>query len=117
MYFYNDGCPVLRPANPAVTDRDNPSAEILDHTGGFTARCFPNPFSELLNIELQIEEDAEVNITVNDVTGRVIASVYNGLATPGQRFQWDAANNPAGLYFVRIEAGANRKVVPVSIVK
>lgn len=117
VYFYNDGCPVLRPANPAVTDRDNPSAEILDHTGGFTARCFPNPFSELLNIELQIEEDAEVNITVNDVTGRVIASVYNGLASPGQRFQWDAADNPAGLYFVRIEAGANRKVVPVSIVK
>lgn len=117
VYFYNDGCLVLRPANPAVADRDNPSTEILDHTGGFTARCFPNPFSELLNIELQIEEDAEVNITVNDVTGRVIASVYNGLATPGQRFQWDAVNNPAGLYFVRIEAGANRKVVPVSIVK
>ena len=118
-YFFDCGCvnPQLRPMPSDVVNRDERKSEILDHTGGFSARCFPNPFSDLLNIELQLENEEEVRISVSDATGRVVASVYNGLAAPGQLFQWDTANNPTGLYFVRIEAGANRKVVPVSMVK
>lgn len=120
VYFFDAGCPdpQARPSGGIqVADRAQPKSEILDFTGGFAARCFPNPFSELLNIELIVEEETEARISVSDATGRVVSQVYNGLATPGQRFQWDAADFPTGLYFVRIEAGANRKVVPVSMVK
>ena len=120
VYFFDAGCPdpQARPSGGIqVADRAQPKSEILDFTGGFAARCFPNPFSELLNIELIVEEETEARISVSDATGRVVSQVYNGLATPGQRFQWDATEFPTGLYFVRIEAGANRKVVPVSMVK
>lgn len=97
-YFFDCGCvnPQLRPMPSDVVNRDERKSEILDHTGGFSARCLPNPFSDLLNIELQLENEEEVRISVSDATGRVVASVYNGLAAPGQLFQWDTANNPTG---------------------
>jgi hypothetical protein len=118
-YFIDCGCtnPQLRPTQVRVEDRKGPKAEILDLTNGFAARCFPNPTSEMLHIELDIAEETEVSIAVADATGRLVQEVFNGTAAPGARYEWDSAAHPAGLYFVRITAGDSRKVVPISVIK
>jgi len=118
-YFIDCGCvnPQLRPAFVTAQNRTTPKAEIIDLTNGFTARCFPNPTSDMMNIELDMSEETEVAIAIADATGRLVKEVFNGTATPGARFTWDSAAHPAGLYFVRITAGTNRKVVPVSVIK
>lgn len=118
VYVYDCGCanPQARPAQ-ALEERNKPQAEILDLTNGFAARCFPNPVQETLNIELQLSEETETTIVIADATGRVATQLFNGTAAPGALFIWDTSDHPAGLYFVRITAGANRKVVPVSVIR
>lgn len=118
VYVYDCGCanPQARPAQ-RLEERNKPQAEILDLTNGFAARCFPNPVQETLNIELQLAEETETTIVIADATGRVATQLFNGTAAPGAFFTWDTSDHPAGLYFVRITAGANRKVVPVSVIK
>lgn len=118
VYTYDCGCanPQLRPAQ-TLEERNKPQSEILDLTSGFAVRCFPNPVQEMLNIELQLDEETETSIVVADAAGRVVTQVFNGVAAPGSRYTWDTATQAAGFYFVRITAGENRKVVPISVIK
>ena len=57
-----------------------------------------------------------VNLSVFDVAGRRVATVEHGVRASGRHLAtWRASDMPAGVYFVRLEAGATSIARPVTL--
>lgn len=108
-YFFANGCGSNFNGNSV--DRSGNQASIL--AGASSLRLFPNPTSDVLNIDVTLETESELTITVTDAAGRIVSQVFSGVAAPEARYQWDASTVPAGLYFVRVDGISLRKVMPV----
>lgn len=112
-YFFANGCGSNFNGNSV--DRTGNQATLLSNASSL--RLFPNPTSDVLNIDVVLETESELTITVTDAAGRIVSQVFSGVAAPEARYQWDASTVPAGLYFVRVDGSSLRKVMPVSVVK
>ena len=70
---------------------------------------FPNPFNPTTTIRYGLPEDALVNITIYDMNGRQVKTLFNSSQTAGyQSIIWDATNSQnqivtAGVYIYKIE--------------
>lgn len=85
----------------AVTGIANETAKNI--TG---LQLFPNPATDVVNLNFKVDVAGQVNISVTDIQGRVIAVVQDGyLATGYHTVNWNVAVNP-GLYFVTIKTNA-----------
>jgi flagellar hook assembly protein FlgD len=73
---------------------------------------YPNPFSEVTNIELQLEKVSEVRITILDISGKIVANLQNGKLMEGtHRFTFDATNLPKGIYVAKVITGNTQKAI------
>ena len=67
---------------------------------------YPNPFNPTTEIRFTLAEGTDVTLTVYDVTGRIVAELFNGsLGAGDQRITWDASGFPSGTYLYRLVAG------------
>jgi hypothetical protein len=71
---------------------------------------FPNPFNPSTTINFTVPESggvlSQVKIIVYDVLGKEIASLVNGQFKAGTyKIEWNASNQPSGVYFYRLIAG------------
>jgi hypothetical protein len=81
---------------------------------------YPNPFNPVTYIGYDLKEDAKVNLTIYDLTGREVKTLVNHYQTAGRKgILWDGKDNrqrpvSAGVYLYRLQAGdftATRKMV------
>lgn len=74
-------------------------------------RLSPNPFEDQLQIDFYLRERAKVNLNVFDVTGRKVATVWDGKLTGGKhRLFWDGKNEAdvkvnGKVYFLEMQVG------------
>lgn len=78
---------------------------------------YPNPFNPSTTIEYGLPSVSNVRLTVFDILGRNVATLYNGEQAAGfQRLRWNAPVS-TGVYFYRIDATSiqnpDRKFVQV----
>ncbi|MFI5252254.1 MAG: T9SS type A sorting domain-containing protein [Bacteroidota bacterium] len=67
---------------------------------------YPNPFNPTTVINYQLPAAGKVTLKVYDILGRELATLVDGLQTPGDHFvQWDGSALPSGVYFYRIQSG------------
>ncbi len=66
---------------------------------------FPNPANEYINVEYTNIESTEVQLSIMDMTGRVIQSQNLNEAIGQQRTQLDINALTSGFYFIRLVAG------------
>ncbi|GAB5537067.1 MAG: hypothetical protein Rubg2KO_33160 [Rubricoccaceae bacterium] len=68
----------------------------------------PNPFSETTQVTAQLSEGGEARVTVHDVLGRELATLFEGTLAPGvaQAISLSGASWPPGTYAVRLISGA-----------
>ena len=67
---------------------------------------FPNPFSNFITIDYELENSADVNLTIYNYLGQQIKILVNEFQPKGgQQIQWNAEGLPAGLYFCRLKTG------------
>ena len=84
---------------------------------------YPNPFNPITTLHYNLSEDANVNITIYDMMGRVVSNLVNSQQIAGYKsVQWNATNNAgqpvsAGLYLYTIEAGKFRQVKKMVLLK
>jgi len=80
---------------------------------------FPNPFNPTTKIEFNLKNAGQVDVTVYDLQGRKVASLYSGLleAKEGHVFSWDASNVASGQYFARITAPGFSDVLNMTLIK
>ena len=78
---------------------------------------YPNPVSGVSTVDYLVDQDGPVTIAVYDVTGRLVKTLLQGTRPggPGQT-RLDAADMPAGVYFVRMSTdlkSVSRKITVV----
>lgn len=75
----------------------------------------PNPFSGQTIIRYEVKQPADICIRVFDLTGRAVATLWEGRQAPGTySVSWDATDMPEGVYFYRLQTekgGATRKCI------
>ena len=73
--------------------------------------AYPNPFNPITTLRYDLPEDANVNITIYDMMGRLVSNLVSSQQRAGYKsIQWNATNNigqpvSAGLYLYTIQAG------------
>ena len=80
-----------------ITENSRPQMEIT---------AMPNPFSTATSIQVTLTQPEKVNITVYDITGQQVATIYNGTMEGGQHtINWKPDGMADGIYFLQIKAG------------
>ena len=81
--------------------------ETLAENGVSIHNIYPNPFSDVTNINFSLAETGRVEVTINDMTGRIVANIADGQLPAGDhQLTWEAGNNVTnGIYFCTIRTG------------
>ncbi len=82
--------------------------------------AYPNPFNPGTKVQYQLESDAEVMLSVVDITGRTIRTIVNDKQQAGRyEFAWDGNDqsgnsSPSGVYLLFLKAGNLTKTQKVT---
>jgi M6 family metalloprotease-like protein len=84
----------------------------LDTGDGLLTKCYnyPNPADQFTNIRFELNDDADANIRIYDLSGRLIyednMQAIGGMAN---EYRWDLADFPSGVYYCRLEVKGSGK--------
>ena len=97
------GTAILAAAVPSVV---SPEPKVA---GDFRlSQNYPNPFNPTTTINFTIDERSTVKLTVYNILGNEIATLINEVKTPGSyTASFDGSNLTSGVYFYKLEAGAD----------
>jgi ELWxxDGT repeat protein len=87
------------------TTEDNAAANMItptEETVTGSTTIYPNPASSLLNVNVSSSLEGRVTISIIDVTGNALFSKTLGLGETNAQF--NIANLPSGVYFVKISS-------------
>ena len=81
-------------------------------------RAYPNPFNPTTTINYTVGDYGFVNITVYDISGRVVEKLVSEYQNQGEHsIVWNAGNLPSGLYFVNLDANGHSSNQKLMLVK
>jgi thiol-disulfide isomerase/thioredoxin len=81
-------------------------------------RIVPNPASDKATVRFTVTENTTANVTVYDMTGRVVFSTTNADYTTGAHtIDINTSNLPAGAYTVKLQTAKGATTQPLSVVK
>lgn len=67
---------------------------------------YPNPFSSFTVISFELADQQDVQLTVYDASGRMVARLLDKRVQPGlQTITWQTPNLDAGVYILRFKSG------------
>jgi len=80
---------------------------------------FPNPFNPATNLTFEVAKPAEVNLSVYDVNGKLVATLVNGLVQAGKHnVTWNPAKNlSSGVYFAKLKSAGFSQVTKMTLMK
>lgn len=119
--FSNSQCYTLRVSLSATNWRTDGSTDgeyteteipVVFENAGFG--MYPNPATEQLTIEVNMEADNDVQVAVTDASGRVAVQQHRTMGKGDNKMQLDLASLSNGIYFVQVrngEAVNTRKLV------
>lgn len=83
----------------------------------------PNPFNPATEISFSLREPGQVELSVHDIGGRVVASVFSGVLGEGRHsLSWDGQNDDgrkaaSGVYFYRVASGQFSETRKMTLLK
>ena len=64
---------------------------------------YPNPFNPSTSIRYNVDKFSKVNISIYDVTGKLVSNLVNSYKSIGNHsIIWNASNLPSGIYFIKL---------------
>ncbi|MBS4034055.1 MAG: S8 family serine peptidase [Ignavibacterium sp.] len=79
---------------------------------------YPNPFNPSTRISFTVPEKSFVKITLNDILGREIRTLYNEEVTAGTKeLEIDGSSLSSGNYIIRMIAGNVQKIQKITLLK
>jgi hypothetical protein len=116
----NEGIIVNDIDNASVVEANTPVEPSTVVTGHGSMKCFPNPFSEDLNVDYNLTADeAQVVLKVYDNQGRIVRILEQGSQLAGYyNVRWNLSDLDSGMYHVCLEFGGKcQKVERVVMMK
>ncbi|MDP8211395.1 MAG: T9SS type A sorting domain-containing protein [Candidatus Stygibacter australis] len=86
----------------------NTTESVIDASSVIIRGNYPNPFNPTTRIDYSLQQSTDIDLSVYDVAGRLVKTLYNGTQTSGNHFEvWDGTDNSgkaiaSGIYFSRI---------------
>lgn len=117
------GFPALNTSGTSVGDTGNaPNNQIEEITASepvLSTALYPNPTNDETTVSLSLASSAPVTVTVNDMTGKVVAAIENGavLNAGVHNFPIEINNYSAGVYYVHIQSGDYKNTIQLNVVK
>ena len=90
------------------------ASSVIEELPEGAVEVFPNPANDLLNVAIDIAGADEANISLVAMDGRIMQEQQIELGGFSQLIPVNVATLPAGMYFVRVQAGGKlttRKIV------
>ncbi|NQU05215.1 MAG: T9SS type A sorting domain-containing protein, partial [Calditrichaeota bacterium] len=79
---------------------------------------FPNPFNSATRINFGLKSPAFVEISVYDLSGRMVATLLKDrMNTGSHRLTWDATGLASGVYICRMQAGQYCELIKLTLIK
>jgi predicted acyl esterase len=98
--------PILSSTLPQLTGAEEGGGPGVPRTYGLEQN-YPNPFNPTTSIEFHLAAAGLTKLTVYDILGREVARLVDKELPAGSfRASWDAAAQPSGVYFYRLESGS-----------
>jgi hypothetical protein len=93
--------------------------EIRSPSIAFEVKSYPNPFTQQLNIKLDLPQDGRYQIEAMDIAGRIVEKIFVGVLAKGDHLvTWqNTGNQPAGPYFIRVSDTESKKYEVVKVNK
>ena len=82
-------------------------------------RNFPNPFNPNTRIEFTVPSNGRATLSIVNIIGQQIATLFDGTAKAGQVHQtdFDATKYAGGIYFARLQHGDKVQMIKMVLVK
>jgi len=72
----------------------------------FNLKSFPNPFTDFTKLGFSLRQASDVKVEIYDVTGQKIKTLFDKRFTSGMHeIQWNAGDQPAGIYYYKLTSG------------
>jgi hypothetical protein len=112
--FWLDNIKLIRGESPLVGNRE---IQIESEVN-----VYPNPASEKVKISFYAASPGKLEITIHDLSGRIIKTLYNGDCSAGvQQLIWNLNNEKVlvqnGIYFCRIRFDNQEITRKISVAK
>jgi len=80
-------------------------------------KVYPNPVSDQININLRLDKETMLNVTITDLLGNTVVILANERSAAGEQTKTYTVPNKlnAGIYFLRVVAGGALKVWKISV--
>jgi flagellar hook assembly protein FlgD len=84
---------------------------------------YPNPFNPSTNIDIHIDLESKLNVSIFDAKGRLVNTLMNKNQTPGFfSLSWAGKDKngkdvPTGVYFIQVKSGHNMDTQKVALIK
>lgn len=79
-----------------------------EFTASFIQGIWPNPVSEKAHLSLTLSKATLVQSEIIDMTGRIVLSGSEYIASGSQLMEFDLSHLPKGLYVVKLKTGKNK---------
>jgi len=115
---YVDG--TMDNGNFICEDKKDDDKKAMLLTPGFQAMdMFPNPATDIVNIDLAAQQDGRVLVSVLDMSGRVVipASAFEMVAGETRRNTINVGNLPAGAYMVTMQRNGHSAVQRIMVAR
>jgi flagellar hook assembly protein FlgD len=81
-------------------------------------QVYPNPFNPTTTIHYSLNKNANVEVSIYDIAGRLITTLINEFQIAGYHFiTWDASNYSSGIYFLNMSSGEISKTKKLVLIK
>jgi PKD repeat protein len=102
--------------NPEVEFTLNMGSELITiiteaRKSAIGSELYPNPASNLFNLDLYLNNPARLEIQLINLAGQVVLSRNINAGTGLQQMQIPVSDTPAGMYFVNIRDAASRSLI------
>lgn len=81
--------------------------DIVANTGS-QLRCYPNPASEAVNLEFELELAGQATVRLFDVAGRMVLNQRHGATAGANQLRMQLPELPAGIYTAVVECHGTR---------
>ena len=99
-----------------ASSAENPDNNLPTAFALYDAR--PNPFNSVTTLKYDISEPSNVNLSVFDVSGRLVETLCSADMSPGSySISWDAGSLSTGVYIVRMETDRTVHTRKVTLVR
>ena len=89
---------------------------LIELTEPVSVKCYPNPFSHQLTIEIDVLTIQNLDVKIYDVNGCLIRTLYHGDGIERKRMVWDGKNDQGtkmgvGNYFLKVNNTVTKVVL------